>query len=71
MDDIRCIHCGRRGLEHIMRRCPQGLSVTLDAATLDRLDRTGHPRLLGMLLSGNKPSDGKFSGIEIESVRVS
>lgn len=48
-----CEACLRDEKHHILGRCPsRPLHINLDAVSLERVLRTGHPRLLGLVVTG-------------------
>jgi hypothetical protein len=63
----RCIkNCARLEREHVNGRCPTGtLHVVIDAASVERAKRTGHPRLLRSVLEGT--AVGSMEGVHIQA----
>lgn len=62
----KCVNCGHAEDAHVGDKCPRVLSVTIDADQLERMRRTGHPRLLKNVL--DRQAQG-FGGVYILSLR--
>ena len=67
LNTTRCANCGKAQHAHLKgTECPRlDTHVQIDGATLDRLKRTGHPRLLGNLLAGRAVG---FAGVSIATL---
>lgn len=64
-----CHDCLNTKNAHVMGKCPKlGTHVVIDADNLDRVQRTGHPRLLRNLLAG--AAEGLLRGVHIDALRV-
>ena len=72
----KCRNCGRDYSLHVHSKCPKlDLHVVIDADSLERMRRTGHPWLLANLIAGRRGADAtgeKFplAGVRIERVGV-
>ena len=62
-----CINCGRPLIHHLGDRCPLGIHISIDAFALDRVRRTGHPRLLRDVL--NEETRDVLSDVEILEIK--
>ncbi len=69
MNDELCLKCLRLEREHIRGVCPRlGTHVVIDADNLDRMNRTGHPRLLKAVLDGT--AQGLLQGVTINALTL-
>lgn len=70
MNTERCWNCGRAEHAHIgkNRACPTGVVLTITADALDRVARTGHPRLLKLMLSGQVKQ--AFENVSVTAIHV-
>jgi hypothetical protein len=65
----RCLNCGRIQSAHLLDgHCPRGLVVTIDADSVEKARRTGHPRTLWGLL--NDEHESVFQGVTIHQLRI-
>lgn len=61
--------CARHEREHVLGMCPRlSTHLVIDADNIDRVKRTGHPRLLKSMLAGTL--HGMFSGLEISAITL-